>query len=125
MRDQFKEKKKLYTIIERATGGRCSYDAAKAVVLARSYGQQLKSMAAGLNISLDEGQKVSYEVEKDRRTGKESAGQLKAAEESSRIIWRQIRKGRCSASALFRCATGCIRAAHFPLRAAAARRTAQ
>ncbi|ADK99808.1 cold-shock protein [Brevundimonas sp. AJA228-03] len=34
---------------------------------------------AGMN-GLNEGQKVSYEVEKDRRTGKESAGQLKAAE---------------------------------------------
>jgi CspA family cold shock protein len=30
--------------------------------------------------TLNEGQTVSYEVEKDRRTGKESAGQLKAAE---------------------------------------------
>jgi len=34
---------------------------------------------AGMN-GLNEGQKVSYEVEKDRRTGKESAGQLKSAE---------------------------------------------
>jgi CspA family cold shock protein len=34
---------------------------------------------AGMN-GLNEGQKVSYEVEKDRRTGKESAGQLKTAE---------------------------------------------
>ncbi len=34
---------------------------------------------AGMN-SLNEGQKVSYEVERDRRTGKELAGQLKAAE---------------------------------------------
>ena len=30
--------------------------------------------------TLNEGQTVSYEVEKDRRTGKESAGQLKAPE---------------------------------------------
>ena len=30
--------------------------------------------------TLNEGQKVSYEVERDRRTGKESAGQLKSAE---------------------------------------------
>ena len=30
--------------------------------------------------TLNEGQKVSYEVERDRRTGKESAGQLKTAE---------------------------------------------
>ena len=29
--------------------------------------------------SLAEGQKVSYDVESDRRTGKESAGNLKAA----------------------------------------------
>ncbi|MEQ7153644.1 cold-shock protein [Brevundimonas aurifodinae] len=34
---------------------------------------------AGMN-GLNEGQTISYEVEKDRRTGKESAGQLKAAE---------------------------------------------
>ena len=34
---------------------------------------------AGMN-GLNEGQKVSYEVERDRRTGKESAGQLKADE---------------------------------------------
>lgn len=34
---------------------------------------------AGLS-GLNEGQKVSYEVEKDRRSGKESAGQLKAGE---------------------------------------------
>ncbi len=34
---------------------------------------------AGMN-GLNEGQKVSYEVERDRRTGKESAGQLKTAE---------------------------------------------
>ncbi|MCA3699447.1 cold-shock protein [Brevundimonas sp.] len=34
---------------------------------------------AGMN-GLNEGQKISYEVEKDRRTGKESAGQLKAPE---------------------------------------------
>ena len=34
---------------------------------------------AGMN-GLNEGQKVSYEVERDRRTGKDSAGQLKAAE---------------------------------------------
>ena len=30
--------------------------------------------------TLNENQKISYEVERDRRTGKESAGQLKAAE---------------------------------------------
>lgn len=30
--------------------------------------------------SLNEGQKVEFELERDRRTGKESAGQLKAAE---------------------------------------------
>ncbi|MDI1280126.1 MAG: CspA family cold shock protein [Brevundimonas sp.] len=30
--------------------------------------------------SLDEGQKISFEVERDRKTGKESATQLKAAE---------------------------------------------
>ena len=30
--------------------------------------------------TLNEGQKISYEVERDRRSGKESAGQLKAAE---------------------------------------------
>jgi CspA family cold shock protein len=29
--------------------------------------------------SLDEGQKVSYEMETDRRTGKQSAGNLQAA----------------------------------------------
>ena len=34
---------------------------------------------AGLS-GLNEGQKISYEVERDRRSGKESAGQLKAAE---------------------------------------------
>ena len=34
---------------------------------------------AGMN-GLNEGQKVSYEVEVDRRSGKESAGQLKTAE---------------------------------------------
>jgi CspA family cold shock protein len=32
--------------------------------------------AAGLR-GLDENQKISYEIERDRRTGKESAGQLK------------------------------------------------
>ncbi len=30
--------------------------------------------------SLDEGQKISFEVERDRKTGKELATQLKAAE---------------------------------------------
>ncbi len=30
--------------------------------------------------TLNEGQKISYEVERDRRSGKESAGQLKSAE---------------------------------------------
>ncbi|NBW09251.1 MAG: cold-shock protein [Caulobacteraceae bacterium] len=35
--------------------------------------------ASELN-TLNEGQKVSYEIERDRRSGKESAGQLKAAE---------------------------------------------
>ena len=30
--------------------------------------------------SLDEGQKIAFEVERDRKTGKESATQLKAAE---------------------------------------------
>ena len=35
--------------------------------------------AAGLR-GLDENQKVSYEVERDARSGKESAGRLKAAE---------------------------------------------
>ena len=34
---------------------------------------------AGMN-GLNEGQKVSYEVERDRRSGKESAGQLKSEE---------------------------------------------
>ncbi|QQQ19019.1 cold-shock protein [Brevundimonas vitis] len=34
--------------------------------------------AAGLR-GLDENQKVSYEIEVDRRSGKESAGQLKTA----------------------------------------------
>ena len=33
---------------------------------------------AGLN-SLNEGQKVSYELERDARSGKESAGQLQSA----------------------------------------------
>ncbi len=33
--------------------------------------------AAGLG-SLNEGQTISYEIEQDRRSGKESAGQLKA-----------------------------------------------
>ena len=35
--------------------------------------------ASELN-TLNEGQKISYEVERDRRSGKESAGQLKSAE---------------------------------------------
>jgi CspA family cold shock protein len=35
--------------------------------------------AAGLR-GLDENQKVSYELERDKRSGKESAGRLKAAE---------------------------------------------
>jgi CspA family cold shock protein len=35
--------------------------------------------AAGLR-GLNEGQKISYEVEVDRRSGKESAGQLKTEE---------------------------------------------
>jgi len=30
--------------------------------------------------SLDEGQKIAFEVERDRKTGKESATQLKAAD---------------------------------------------
>ena len=34
--------------------------------------------AAGMR-GLDEGQKVNYELEKDRRSGKMSAGQLKSA----------------------------------------------
>ena len=34
---------------------------------------------AGLR-GLDENQKVSYEIERDRRSGKESAGRLKSAE---------------------------------------------
>jgi CspA family cold shock protein len=34
---------------------------------------------AGLR-GLNEGQTISYEIEKDRRTGKESAGQLKTPE---------------------------------------------
>jgi CspA family cold shock protein len=34
---------------------------------------------AGLR-GLNEGQKISYEIEVDRRSGKESAGQLQAAE---------------------------------------------
>jgi cold shock protein len=34
---------------------------------------------AGMN-GLNEGQTISYEIEKDRRTGKESAGQLKTPE---------------------------------------------
>ena len=34
---------------------------------------------AGMN-GLNEGQKVSYEVERDRRSGKDSAGQLKSEE---------------------------------------------
>ena len=35
--------------------------------------------AAGLR-SLSDGQKISFEVERDARSGKESAGRLKAAE---------------------------------------------
>lgn len=63
VRDQFKSKIKLYTIIEKATQGKCSYDQAKQVVLARSYGQQLKSMARHMNISVEEASKILTEFD--------------------------------------------------------------
>lgn len=50
VRDQFRDRVKLYTIIERATGGKCNYDQAKEVVLGRSYGMGAAKMAARMGI---------------------------------------------------------------------------
>ncbi|WP_125256233.1 cold-shock protein [Brevundimonas fluminis] len=56
---------KGYGFIEPSDGGKDVFVHATAVE------------AAGLG-SLNEGQTISYEIEQDRRSGKESAGQLKA-----------------------------------------------
>lgn len=53
VREQFKQRVKLYTIIEKATGGKCNYDQAKEVVLGRSYGMGAPKMAERMGI--DEG----------------------------------------------------------------------
>lgn len=53
VRDQFALKKKLYTIIEQDSQGACNYDDAKQVALARSYGQQIRSMARSMGITED------------------------------------------------------------------------
>lgn len=54
VRDQFLKGIKLYTFIEQATKGKCNYDQAKAVALARTYGQGKYSMAEGLRIPVAE-----------------------------------------------------------------------
>ncbi len=55
---QFAENKKLYSFIELATGGRCNYDQAKAVVLGRSYGMGVAKMASSLNMDKETCEKV-------------------------------------------------------------------
>ncbi|HEV7351970.1 MAG TPA: cold-shock protein [Brevundimonas sp.] len=58
---------KGYGFIEPANGGKDVFVHASAV--------EVSSLG-----SLNEGQKISYEVERDARSGKESAGRLQAAE---------------------------------------------
>lgn len=50
VRTQFEQGVKLYTFIEKATGGRCNYDQAKEVVLGRSYGMGAEKMASRMGI---------------------------------------------------------------------------
>ena len=51
---KFAENVKLYTFIEERTGGRCTYDQAKAVALGRSYGMGKAKMASSLHMPIDE-----------------------------------------------------------------------
>lgn len=53
VRDNFKNRIKLYTTIEKLTNGKCNYDQAKEVVLGRSYGMGASKMAGRMGI--DEG----------------------------------------------------------------------
>jgi CspA family cold shock protein len=52
---------------------------------------------AGMS-GLNEGQKVSYELEDDRKSGKKAAGNLKSAEAKVFDSWRGASVALCSAS---------------------------
>jgi DNA polymerase-1 len=54
----FRNGTKLYTFIEKETGGRCNYDQAKEVVLGRSYGMGATKMAQRMGISEEECQQI-------------------------------------------------------------------
>ena len=54
IRESFVRGEKLYTIVERESGGLCSYDQAKEVILGRSYGMGAKRMAERMNIPKEE-----------------------------------------------------------------------
>lgn len=54
VRQQFIKGVKLYTFVEEATHGRCNYDDAKQVALARTYGMGKPKLALDMGISLDQ-----------------------------------------------------------------------
>lgn len=55
---------KLYKFIEENSNGRLSYDDSKEVVLARSYGQRTKGLAAKMGLSLDEAERLQEDFDK-------------------------------------------------------------
>lgn len=54
IRDAFLRGEKLYDYVAKATGGRCTYDQCKEIVLGRSYGMGKAKMAKRMNMSLDD-----------------------------------------------------------------------
>lgn len=54
IRAAFARGEKLYDYVAKATGGRCTYDQCKEIVLGRSYGMGKAKMAGRMNMSIDE-----------------------------------------------------------------------
>jgi DNA polymerase-1 len=54
VRDAFAQGIKLYTFVAEKTGGRCTYDQCKEIVLGRSYGMGKAKMASRMNMAVSE-----------------------------------------------------------------------
>lgn len=64
VREAFGRGEKLYTFIEKATGGRCNYDQAKEVVLGRSYNMGPPKMAKRLGMDVEECAQILQEFDR-------------------------------------------------------------
>lgn len=84
--EAFKQGKKLYTYIEEATHGACTYDQSKGVVLGRSYGMGEAKMAEQVNLPTEECLRVLQAFDAVAPYIKESAGKCMQRAETFGVI---------------------------------------